>query len=396
MQLDPSESFRNMGNLRVEIISGTDLPAADRNGYSDPYCKFRLNDVKVHETDKKKKTLNPTFNENFEVAVRSRTAAKFSVDVWDWDFGDSDDLLGKGIIDLTALEPYQKKKVDVKLDGKSGAIQLALLFTPDYITRSRQGSSTFHGTMGVAGKVAGAPVKTIGKVGGAVGGVVGGGVSKTGSFLGKSFRRRKSRAGTEEADDNGSFVAEDAPPVPSIEEPQTGHARNPSAAASRLSFNGLQNGGAETGTANVQIMSASGFPAGSNVRVHVKTEGQGGKSAKEVHKTKAIKSSGAEVAFDNESFKLPCSADTAFRVTVKDHAIFGSDDELGEGQFFLSDQGQGSEQVVRMAKGSGSVVIRSSFMQADKASVAGSTAGRNRLSRFGMGSQRERSSTPGV
>jgi Ca2+-dependent lipid-binding protein len=41
MRLDPSESFNNQGTLRVDVLDAADLPAADRNGYSDPYCTSR-------------------------------------------------------------------------------------------------------------------------------------------------------------------------------------------------------------------------------------------------------------------------------------------------------------------------------------------------------------------
>ena len=44
MKLDPSESFRNSGKLRVEVLHGSSLPIGDRTGFSDPYCKFKLND----------------------------------------------------------------------------------------------------------------------------------------------------------------------------------------------------------------------------------------------------------------------------------------------------------------------------------------------------------------
>jgi hypothetical protein len=252
------------------------------------------------------------------------------------------------------------------------------------------------------GKVAvGAPVKTVGKVGG----VVGGGVVKTGTFLGKSFRRRKSRSGNdmEDGDDTGSGStpegAETPPPVPvipSIEsQGQELSAHQRAASSSRLSISGHSaNGAAETGTANITVVSTSGFPPKANVRVQVFLDG--GKSPKEVHKTKAIKSSNGEVKFESESFKVPCHADSPFHLIVKDHSTFGHDDELGEGHFFVSDQGLGSDQIVRMTKGDGKVVLRSAFQAMDTASMAGAS---NKLSRFGIGTKRdsrERSTTPGL
>ena len=69
--LDASESINNMGDLRVELVEGKNLPAADRSGYSDPYCQFILNGEKIFKSKVVKKTLNPSFDEKFEVRYSS-------------------------------------------------------------------------------------------------------------------------------------------------------------------------------------------------------------------------------------------------------------------------------------------------------------------------------------
>ena len=86
----------------------------------------------------------------------------------------------------------------LKLDGKSGAVRLKLNFKPDYVTRSRQGSSTFSGTFAVPGKIVGAPVKGVG--------ALGGGVLKGASFL-RHGLGRKHKDGSN--GDSSSFI--DAP-----------------------------------------------------------------------------------------------------------------------------------------------------------------------------------------
>jgi Ca2+-dependent lipid-binding protein len=368
MRLDPSESFNNSGSLRVDVLDAADLPAADRNGYSDPYCKFILGDKEVYKTKTQKKTLHPAWNEFFEVPVRSRTAANFKVKVYDWDFGDKADFLGEAAINLEILEPFQQQEVTLGLDGKSGAIRLKMLFKPDYVIRSRQGSSTFSGTFAVPGKVIGAPVKGVGK--GAV--LVGGGVVRGATFLGRGFKRRKSR-GANGAED---FEREDTPPngsaeetpMISVESPQNERNHNRHKSWGAQSFASGVAGGADSGTANITVLSASGFPPGTNVRVHVRMEST--KGAKEVHKTKHIKAPSGSVTFESETFKTQCTADASFRLIVKDHATFGSDDELGEAAFFIEDQGAGgSEKTVSV--GPGTVVVRSSFMPADGGSMMG-------------------------
>ncbi|KAH3978293.1 hypothetical protein HBH52_104320 [Parastagonospora nodorum] len=404
MRLDPSESFNNQGTLRVDILDAADLPAADRNGFSDPYCKFMLNDKEVYKTKTQKKTLHPAWNEYFEVPVRSRTAADFVVNVYDWDFGDKADFLGKSTINLEILEPFTPQEVTLGLDGKSGVIRLRMLFKPNYVVRSRQGSSTFSGTFALPGKVVGAPVKGVGK--GAA--LVGGGVVRAGTFLGRGFKRRKSRGATEEdgsdRPDSSSGRPSADTPIISIEgdgsapQPSPNHHRHKSwgaqSFASRFNDSGAPGGG-EAGTANISIVSADGFPANTNIRVHVKL------GNKELHKTDHHKTTTGNVSFDasEETFKASCTADAFFKISVVDHKKFGRDEELGEGTFTIDDQGAGGEKNVGVGKGM--VVIKSSFVHADAASMVGSTSpraekkestGRKLLSRG-----RDRSSvTPGA
>jgi Ca2+-dependent lipid-binding protein len=396
MRLDPSESFNNQGTLRVDVLDAADLPAADRNGFSDPFCKFYLNSEKeVYKTKTQKKTLHPSWNEYFEVPVRSRTAADFKVKVYDWDFGDKADFLGQAAINLDILEPFQQKEVTLGLDGKSGAIRLRMLFKPDYVVRARQGSSTFSGTFAVPGKVIGAPVKGVGK--GAV--LIGGGVARGATFLGRGFKRRKSRGanGAEDFEPVGSPKgSSDDNPVISVESAdgspvQSTHNRHRSLGAQSFAsgINGSMVAGADHGTANITVVSANGYPAGTNVRVHVRLESS--KGAKEVHKTKHIKSPSGSVAFENESFRVPCTADSSFRLVVKDHSTFGSDAELGEAAFFIDDQGSGGEKSVSV--GEGTVVVKSSFTAADAMSGTGGSSPRLKKGLLGRGRE-SRSVTP--
>lgn len=53
------------GAVLVTLKKGEDLPAADPNGYSDPYVKFKLNN-KTQKSSIKRFTINPAWNEKFE------------------------------------------------------------------------------------------------------------------------------------------------------------------------------------------------------------------------------------------------------------------------------------------------------------------------------------------
>jgi len=371
MQLDPAESINNMGNLRVDVLNAENLPAADRNGYSDPYCKFELNGKEVYKTKIVKKTLNPAWNEFFECPVRSRTGADFKVKVMDWDFGEKADFLGEAAINLELLDPFKPQDVTLRLDGKSGMIRLRLLFKPDYVLRSRQGSSTFSGTFATPAKIVGAPVKGVG--------MVGGGVVKGASFLRHGFKGKKT-TGLDESNEfvepqelvNGDSIGTPQRAAPILNDglssPQPvplmpSHSRSRSfGAASTLSEKGGTPGKAEFGTATLTVLSASGYPPSANVRVHVWQ--MTSKGPKDVHKTKSIKSPAGVVQWDHETFKVNCMADTQFQVQVKDHAVFGSSDELGEGLLFVDDSAAGGEKSVQA--GQGSVQLKTSFQATDE------------------------------
>ncbi|PWW79118.1 tricalbin [Tuber magnatum] len=397
MTLDPSESINNMGTLRVDILDAANLPSADRNGKSDPFCIFALDGKPLHRTDVQKKTLHPSWNEVFETKVASRTAANFAVDIFDWDLAGKADFLSKGQIDLAQLEPFTPKTVVIKLTGKQGQ--------EDYVTRSRQGSSTFRGTFATPGKVvtgvAGAPLK--------VGGFAAGGITKGASFLKKSAfgRRAKDSNGVAEETDqeiltsdstvsnggptkgineggvaaydpDGNQVALDGPennldPGQRTPGKRTGLSHSPSTAgsphnrnrsvSSTLSVPGGTPGGADSGAATVRIVAASGFPVNANVQLRFKTLDKG----RELHKSKALKSSTGELAWD-ESFTFNCTADQQFKVYARDNHLLRGDEELGEGLFVVDDTGNGGDTVVPV--GQGKVVLRTSFKSSETASDA--------------------------
>lgn len=221
LELDPSESINNMGELRVDVLDGQDLPAADRSGTSDPYVVFTLNEQKVHKTKVIKKTLTPTYNEHFETQVPSRTGGLFTCEVFDWNQIENAKRLGHGTIDMAKLEPFQNSTVAIPLEsdkGKAaGTIRIRMVFRPQFITRTRRGTSTFSGATRIAtglGKGVVAAPLGVAKGGFAVGkggaSVVKGGV-KGGLNL---FRRDKQEHTIDEAAEdaaaNGKISAGDA------------------------------------------------------------------------------------------------------------------------------------------------------------------------------------------
>ncbi|KIE00046.1 transmembrane protein, partial [Metarhizium majus ARSEF 297] len=381
MQLDPSESINNMGNLRVDVLDGTELPSADRNGKSDPYCKFELNGEEVYKTKVIKKTLNPTWNEYFEVAVPSRTAAKFNVDVYDYDFADKPDFLGAAVITLDSLEPFKASESKYILDGKSGTIRLRLLFRPDYITRSIHGTSTFSGlgapTRIVTG-VAGAPIKG----GVAVAGVVGHGVGKGASFLKRGLlggKKEKENGAVPENPEipviattpseggpgmepglrkaTGLSESQDvAQTISTSQASSPGHARTKSIATS---IHSTVPGSGPKGTATFTIVGASGYPLSTDLFIQVTMLSP---KEKVVGKTKHFKSSNGKWSFE-ETFKVTCGADAQFKIEAKGDHFIGSSDELGEHIYFVDESGSGHAK--ELTVGDGTVTLKSSFQPAE-------------------------------
>ncbi|KUI53896.1 hypothetical protein VP1G_01297 [Cytospora mali] len=382
MHLDPSESINNMGNLRVDVLDAMELPSADSNGKSDPYCKFELNGQDVFKTKVQKKTLHPAWNEFFEVPVPSRTAAKFSVKVMDWDFADKPDFLGGADINLEQLDPFKAQEVKLILDGKSGVLRLRLLFRPDYVTRTRQGTSTFSGTFAAPGRivtgVAGAPIK------GAAG--LAHGIGKGASFMKRGFTGKKKDDDTLVASPTASL--QDSPIVVTAADSAPGEvARSAGLAipeeeisptASPSSAGGTSNGthsrtrsfgaasthsaivpGPGAGTATFTIVSASGFPPSSDLYVVVQ---QTLPKSKTIGKTKHHKGSGTTFQF-GESFKCVCTPDAMFAIQVKENHTFSSDADIGEAKYVVDETGSGQEKEISV--GSGTVVVKSTFVSSE-------------------------------
>lgn len=332
MKLDPSESLNNSGHLRIDVLDATNLPAADRNGASDPYCKFLLGGKDVYKTKVQKKTLQPIWNEAFDLSIRSRTAAKFEVVVWDWDFGDKADLLGKAMINLDLLEPFQKREVTLHLDGKSGSIRLALLFKPDYVMRSRQGSSTFSGTFGGPSKLVTSPVKGVGK--GAT--FLGGGVARGAHLLGRGLSGRKEKSSM--VADGDPESASSIPPVPQRGLPRHNDANTPETPMMTNGVNAITTPSDSSGSAQLSVVSASGFPAGTKLEVRIGLDGEAnGKTTKDFLKTKAIKTKTGDVDWEAEKHVetkvVPCTLDSNFKLTAFSHGTFGGSENLGQAVF---------------------------------------------------------------
>jgi len=78
--------------LQVSVLEAKGLPAADSNGFSDPFVKLNLGPSKAR-TSVKYKELDPSWREDF-VFVIEDADEELNVEVWDEDRF-ADDFLGQ-------------------------------------------------------------------------------------------------------------------------------------------------------------------------------------------------------------------------------------------------------------------------------------------------------------
>ena len=227
---------------------------------------FQLNGQKVFKSQTKKKTVNPEWNEAFEISVvckpelssirfeidqvyvqPSRVHADFSVEIFDWNQIEQAKSLGIGKIDLASLEPFEAREVSVNLasakHGEKGRVRLRFVFQPEIIAKSRKNTSTFTSAGRAMTQLGGLPVNA-GK--GVFHGVAGGVAGIAGVFK---------RGGDKDADDSPPKVPSELPAG------QYSHPVEPSDAtqgtiASFPSSDGIDQVNHEPGTLRVTVLDA--------------------------------------------------------------------------------------------------------------------------------------------
>ncbi|EGO02737.1 hypothetical protein SERLA73DRAFT_165692 [Serpula lacrymans var. lacrymans S7.3] len=312
--LEARESINNQGMLRVVLMDGKDIRAADRGGKSDPFAVFSLNGQKVFKSQTKKKTLSPDWSENFVVSVPSRVAADFSIELFDWNQLEQAKSLGSGSINLADVEPFQGTERIIYLadkhDDKKGQIRISLMFQPEIIVKTRKNTSTFSAAGRAMTHLGSMPLDA-GK--GVIHGV--GGIFK------KEFGKH----------DKHDSESSHTPELPSgqASQPIQSHimggitAAFPSLSADRQSSN--SGPPSEPGTLRVTVLDAKDLSSSDSKAYAVVRIGD------KEHKTKhAGKSSTPEW---NESFVFAAGTFTPkMHVWIYDHKTLGKDKLLGDGE----------------------------------------------------------------
>lgn len=304
IKLEPRETVNNQGILRVLLINGHDIVAADRSGKSDPFVVFTLNGHKVIKSQVKKKTLDPEWGEEFETEITSRVHAEFSLEVFDWNQVEQSKSLGTGSIDLVDLEPFQATDQVIKLispkHGEKGQIRVNLLFTPKIIAKSRKNTSTFTSAGRTMTQIGALPV-TAGK--GVIQGV-------TGVFK---------RGDRDQEPTKGIPI----PPAPAAQAlpVQTGTGTDQAQSLMNMSVDNVPAVNQEPGLLRIVVENATlSYESKAYVVLRV-----GDKEVKTKHSTKTAHPEW------NETFSLPAGPRTPkLFAWVHDHKTLGRDKDLGE------------------------------------------------------------------
>jgi len=114
-------------NVTVKVVRGINLISADANGLSDPYCYLQIGNNERFKTDVKKYTLDPVWNETFNLSFRGDPShMQLLIECRDWDLIGSDPL-GSCRIRLSDMPREQDWKVVIGLeDVPHGKIELVI------------------------------------------------------------------------------------------------------------------------------------------------------------------------------------------------------------------------------------------------------------------------------
>ncbi|OUM64635.1 hypothetical protein PIROE2DRAFT_8558 [Piromyces sp. E2] len=130
---DPNEIEAIKGILTVYITDGKVIPV-NCNGTNDPYIIFSLNNDKIYTTNVIKKSIEPIWNENFDVNINNHKTSVLKLEVMDWNRFLNHTLIGSGLLSLRNLIPNKNIPVTIdilnKYNKKVGEINIILQLKP--------------------------------------------------------------------------------------------------------------------------------------------------------------------------------------------------------------------------------------------------------------------------
>ena len=138
--------------LRVKVISGEKLSAMDANGKSDPYAILRFegtpkpfgksdkdfgkksktkgtkNKPKHLQTNVQKKTLNPNWNQTFDMVLPDlpQPTDILTVELYDYDVVGAHDYMGSAHVEMANLQAGVERVGTYKVFTKKGTVKIGL------------------------------------------------------------------------------------------------------------------------------------------------------------------------------------------------------------------------------------------------------------------------------
>ncbi|KAK9748560.1 hypothetical protein RND81_02G066800 [Saponaria officinalis] len=116
--LDPKLAGRRpVGILHVKVLRAMNLRKKDLLGGADPYVKLKLTEDKLpsKKTTVKYKTLNPEWNEEFNLSVRNPESQILELAMYDWEKVGKHDKMGINNVPLKELTPDEPKEFTLEL-----------------------------------------------------------------------------------------------------------------------------------------------------------------------------------------------------------------------------------------------------------------------------------------
>ena len=122
--------------INLSLMRASNLPSADSNGLSDPYCLMNILNTKISVKSRRiDKSINPMWDENFRIPIQSLNSDILRIEVIDWDKIGKHDKLAMIDFSLNNFQPgivYQNIYPLIPLIGnsKNSTIELAFQITP--------------------------------------------------------------------------------------------------------------------------------------------------------------------------------------------------------------------------------------------------------------------------
>ncbi|RLV93103.1 Tricalbin-3 [Spathaspora sp. JA1] len=399
-KLAPLDTILDVGNVNMTIVSGEDLQAMDSNGKADPFCVVKLNSATfIHKTEKQKKSLDPTWNEDVTFSMSSRSRQTITVEVYDWDYTHDDRIMGVGKLDISAIPPNKPTKVSAKLDTQ-GIVNFVVTFTPEYIRPPLHssvlnslhmgeleavGSAVFDEAGKVGSAVIGVPGKTLestkeigsgikdmaSAIGNPVGSFATGSMEKTSSFMSK-LRKPKSSPDAESINGEGKItprastsrrsIDQSSPGgPPSLAPPRINQLRDVSASSAESTY-AASISGPESVPGRVSVISLEGWPSFEQpliVKVVLKTTTK----EKTLLKTRHTKIDMEDNTYTwNESVAFRSAPSGQLIFTVKEHHTFAKSKILGTAALLLTDISHHTDDLIVDLKDGGKLKLNVKYL----------------------------------